>query len=97
MTVALDFIHWIEQVPVNGVIAFPQARAAKKIAAKALELGKVHGRITLWLWRVKGKKMAFAMSRVGGDGGDKPVNTVLAAPPINDADKAELVYLAERN
>ncbi len=92
----LEFYRWIEQVPVTGVIHMPQLRVAKEMAQAALQYKVPHGRITLWLWTARGKKMAFAMARKGGEGGDKPVNTVLAAPPYNDADKAEFTYLGER-
>lgn len=94
--VELEFYHWIEQVPVTGVIAFPQSRVKKAMASAVLVANVPHGRITMWLWRDKGKKMAFAMARRSGDGGDKPVRTILGAPPFQDSDKAQICFEGER-
>jgi hypothetical protein len=100
MSAELEFYIWLDSAPMNGLVPFPAARALKAIAAQSVDpVGAAlpHGRVTLWLWKAKGKKLAFAMARKAGDGGDKPIRVVHdRAPPYRDADKAEFVYLQER-
>jgi hypothetical protein len=53
--------------------------------------------VTLWLWQAPNRvKAACAMARLNGEGGDKPVKIVHGAPPHRDDDKAELVFMGER-
>jgi hypothetical protein len=95
----LDFYYWLDSAPMNGLVPFPAARAQRSIAEQSGDPGGLalpHGRITLWLWKVKGKKMALAMARKGGAGGDKPIRVLReTAPPFNDDDKAEFVCRQE--
>jgi hypothetical protein len=46
----------------------------------------------LWLWQAPNRvKAACAMARIGGDGGERPVRVIHAAPPFQDDDKAQMV------
>lgn len=93
----LEFFYWIDKAPVTGVLPFPTGRALVSLNAQAAAAGVGRGRVTVWLWAEKGWKAAFAMARKNGEGGDKPVYVVRdGAPPFQDADKAEFVYLKER-
>ena len=96
MGVEMEFYYWIDAVDVTGIIAWPERRARAEIGAAALQEGKSHGRITMWLWQRRGRKMAFAMARIGGDGAERPARLITAAAPTNDDAKAQMVYDGER-
>jgi hypothetical protein len=95
--VALDFIYWLDRSSMMApFITLPHVRCAREIAAEAMKRGIHHGRITLWLWKAKGTKMALAMARIKGDGGERPVQVIRGIPPFMDDDKAEIVTKGER-
>lgn len=96
--IGLDFIVWLDRsMNFSPIVQLPTARAAREIAANALKRGVVYGRITLWVWQAPNRvKIAVAMARINGDGGERPVRVIRAAPPFQDADKAELVLKGER-
>lgn len=93
----LEFFYWIDKAPAHEALPFVTGRALRSLDAQAAADGVVRGRVVVWLWREKGWKVAFAMARRIGEGGDKPVYVVRETrPPFRDADKAEFVYLKER-
>lgn len=95
--VGLDFVYWIDRAKPGGFVPWPQRRAGQDIARQALQRGKPVGRVTLWLWQAPNRvKAAFAMARIGGEGGERPVRTIHGAPPFDDGNKAQAVFEGER-
>lgn len=96
-TIGLDFIHWLDRAKPGGIIPWPQRRAKDAVTALAIGRGATTGRVTLWLWQAPNRvKVALAMARIAGEGGDKPVRTIHGAPPYRDDDKAQVVFQGER-
>lgn len=91
-----EFYIWMDKAPVTGVLAWPAMRAAKSIADQALAAGVAHGRVTMWLWRQGGYRVAFAMARKGGRNADRAVSRIEGPPPHKDEDKAQVCSDRER-
>ncbi len=96
-TIGLDFVYWIDRARAGGRIPWPERRAKDAIAAQAVNRRVPHGRVTLWLWQAPNlRKVAFAMARLNGEAGERPVRVVHGPPPVDDNNKAQAVFEGER-
>lgn len=96
-TVGLDFIYWIDRAKPGGFVPWPARRAQAAIAAQAVERRIPHGRVTLWLWQAPNRvKVAFAMARLNGDAGERPVRVIHGPPPVDDGNKGQAVFEGEK-